>query len=96
MDSYEPKADQTDDCFIYPGELYRLMTPELRRVLIDNTARNMGGVTDNIRLRHAAHCYLADPEYGTLLAEALMVPLDKVKEVSKLGYRERMLATGAK
>jgi catalase len=95
MDFYEPKADQTDDCFKYPGELYRLMTKEQRAILIDNTARNMGGVCDNVRTRHAAHCYLADPEYGTLLAQALKVDLAKVKEVAKLGYAERMKATGA-
>jgi catalase len=94
MDSYEPKADQTDDCFKAPGNLYRLMTPEQRRILIDNTARNMGGVSDNVRLRHAAHCYLADPEYGTLLAAALKIDLEKVKEVAKLDYPERMKATG--
>ena len=96
LDSYEPKADQTDDCFKYPGDLYRLMTAEQRRILVDNTARNMGGVSDNVRLRHSAHCYLADPEYGSLLAEALKVDLAKVKEVAKLGYAERMKATGLK
>ncbi|MDR1872200.1 MAG: catalase [Deltaproteobacteria bacterium] len=96
MDSYEPKSDQTDDCFRCPGDLYRLMSPEQKSVLIDNTARNMTGVSDNVKLRHAAHCYLADPEYGSSLAKALAVNLDQVKEISKLGYAERMKATGLK
>jgi catalase len=94
MDSYEPKSDQTDDCFKYPGDLYRLMTEDKRAILIDNTARNMAGVSDNVRLRHCAHCRLADPEYGARLAEALKLDVAKVDEVAKLGYRERMLATG--
>jgi catalase len=96
MDSYEPKADATDDCFKYPGSLYRLMTKEQRAVLIDNTARNIGSVTENIKLRHAAHCYLADPEYGTLLAKALKLDLKKVKEISALSFDERMKATASK
>jgi catalase len=95
LDSYEPKADATDDCFIYPGSLYRLMTAEQRRILIDNTARNMDGVCQNVKLRHAAHCFLADPEYGTLLAEALKLDPEKVISLSKLSHDERMKATKA-
>jgi catalase len=93
LDSYEPKADQTDDCFKYPGDLYRLMDAGQKAVLIDNTARNMGGVYQNVRERHAAHCYLADPQYGTDLAKALSVDLDKVISLSKLSHDERMKAT---
>lgn len=95
LDSYEPKADQTDDCFKYPGDLYRLMTGPQRDILIGNTARNMGGVCDKVRSRHAAHCYLADPEYGTKLAEALKLDLGKVEELAKLSHAERMKATSA-
>ncbi|MDR1577541.1 MAG: catalase [Deltaproteobacteria bacterium] len=95
MDSYEPKADATDDCFKYPGALYRLMTDSQRRTLIDNTARNIDGVTENVQARHAAHCYLADPEYGTLLAEALKLDLGKVKELAKMTHDERVKATSA-
>jgi catalase len=93
LDSYEPKADQTDDCFKYPGDLYRLMTDEQKTILINNTANNMAGVSDNVRLRHAAHCYLADPKYGTDLAKALKVDEKKVIEISKLPYAERIKAT---
>lgn len=93
MDSYEPKDEQSDDCFHQPGDLYRLMTPEKRDILIDNTARNMQGTTDNIRERHAAHCYLADPEYGTRLAEALNLSIDRVVELSRMTHDERMKAT---
>jgi catalase len=93
LDSYEPKADQTDDCFKYPGDLYRLMDAGQKAVLIDNTARNIGAVSTNVRERHAAHCYLADPQYGTDLAKALSLDLDKVISLSKLSHDGRMKAT---
>ena len=73
MDAWDPADDPTDDTFYQPGDLYRLMGEDQRAALIDNTARNMDGVTENIRLRHAAHCYKADPEYGDRLAAALVV-----------------------
>ncbi|MDR2442323.1 MAG: catalase [Deltaproteobacteria bacterium] len=96
MDSYEPKSDATDDCFIYPGSLYRLMTEPQRAILIDNTARNIGGVTENVQSRHAAHCYKADPEYGTRLAAALKLDLDKVIKLANMTFAERMEATSCK
>ncbi len=93
MESYEPKADTTDDCFYQPGDLYRLMTEEKRAVRIENTARNMQGVTENIKSRHAAHCYLADPEYGERLAKALMIDMGRVKALAAMTHDERMKAT---
>ena len=65
-----------------------------RAALIGNTARNMEGVTENIRLRHAAHCYKADPEYGDRLAEALGVDAARVHELAAMTHEERMAATG--
>jgi catalase len=93
MDSYEPKNDMSDDCFKYPGSLYRLMAEPQKAILIDNTARNMDGVSDNVRLRHAAHCWLADPDYGTRLAAALKVDQVKVVELAKMSHDQRMKAT---
>ncbi|MGD9559915.1 MAG: catalase, partial [Oscillospiraceae bacterium] len=54
MDSYEPKDDETDDCFYQPGDLYRLIPEDEKQVLIENTVRNMTGTTENIQYRHAA------------------------------------------
>ena len=95
MDSYEPKDDATDDCFKYPGALYRLMTDEQRAILIDNTARNMQGVSANVCLRHSAHCYLADAEYGQNLAKALGLDSAKVQELAAMTHDQRMAATKA-
>ncbi|MDR0996211.1 MAG: catalase [Zoogloeaceae bacterium] len=93
MDSYEPKDDPTDDCFYQPGDLWRLLAEDKKQLLIENTARNMAMVGDNVRLRHAAHCYLADPAYGLRLAEALSLNADEVIRLSKMTHDERMAAT---
>ncbi|SBV95781.1 Catalase [uncultured delta proteobacterium] len=95
MDSYEPKDDATDNTFYQPGDLYRLMPEDQKAQLIDNTVRNMTGVTENVRYRHAAHCYLADPDYGTRLAAGLGLTLDKVRELAGMSHAERMRATAA-
>ncbi|MDR2106023.1 MAG: hypothetical protein LBP24_01285 [Coriobacteriales bacterium] len=85
-----------DNPYNQPGDLWRLLTPEKKLVLIDNTARNMSGVTENVKLRHAAHCYLADEDYGTALAEACDLNLAKVKELAALSLPERLAATVTK
>ncbi|MDR2845832.1 MAG: catalase [Candidatus Methanoplasma sp.] len=90
---YDPKDDKTDDCFYQPGDLYRLLTEDKRALLIENTANNISPVTDNIKYRHAAHCYLADKEYGERLSKALELNLDKVIELSRLNHADRMKAT---
>ena len=90
---YNPYEDRTDDCFYQPGDLYRLMTEEKRRLLIENTAADIMPVTDNIKYRHAAHCYLADCEYGTRLAEALSLSVDEVKRLASLSEKERLEQT---
>ena len=92
---FDPKDDPTDNCFYQAGDLYRLMTEDKRAILIDNTARNMNGVTKNIKYRHAAHCLLADKEYGERLASALGLDIEKVSELSQLGHKELNYATRA-
>jgi len=91
IDHHDPYIK--DDCFYQPGDLYRLMTEDKRDLLIKNTSANIAPVTDNIKYRHAAHCYLADEEYGRRIAEALGLKLDKVVELAKMGREERLYAT---
>ena len=83
----------TDDCFYQPGKLYNLMTEDKKKLLIENTARNIMGAMDNVKYRHAAHCYLADMDYGKRLADALKLDLEKVKKLSEMSHDERMKAT---
>ncbi|MEG0545796.1 MAG: catalase [Oscillospiraceae bacterium] len=93
MYHYDPKDDPTDDCFRAGGELYRVMTEDKKKLLIENTARNIAPVTDNIKYRHAVHCYHADEDYGKRITEAMMLDFNKVKELSKLDNNGLINAT---
>lgn len=93
MDNYSPYDDDEDDCFYQAGDLYRLMTEDKRVLLIENTARNIAPVTENIKYRHAAHCYLADKEYGERMTQALNLNLDRVIELSKMNHQDRFKST---
>ncbi|MDR1857375.1 MAG: catalase [Desulfovibrio sp.] len=93
--SHEPKDDPTDDCFYQAGDLFRLMTEDKRQLLIENTVRNISPVTDNVKYRHAAHCYLADKAYGERIAKGLGLDLGKVEKLAGMSHAERMKATCA-
>lgn len=63
--------------FEQPGKLFRLMTPEQRRVLCENTARAMGDAPDYVKMRHIRNCNAADPNYGEGVAKALNIDFQK-------------------
>jgi catalase len=90
---YDPKDDPTDDCFHSGGDLYRIMTEEQKETLIGNTARNIAPCSETIKVRHAVHCYWADPDYGTRMAGALKLDLDTVKELAKGDHKALIAAT---
>ena len=79
----EGAADRFDywetepDYFTQPGNLFRLMSPAQQQVLFENTARNMNGVPDAIKMKHICHCMQADPAYGQGVAKALGIELPK-------------------
>ncbi|MEG1073268.1 MAG: catalase [Oscillospiraceae bacterium] len=93
MYSFDPKDDPTDNCFYQAGDLYRLMSDAQKAVLIDNTARNMNGVTENVKYRHTTHCYLADVNYGTSLAKAMGLDVAHVAKLAKLDHKGLIAAT---
>lgn len=93
MWNYDPKDDPSDDCFRGPGDLWRILAEDKKAVLISNTAANIAPCTENLKYRHAAHCYLADPEYGERFAKAAGLDLNHVIELSKLGNNELIAAT---
>ncbi|MFD2265075.1 catalase [Lacibacterium aquatile] len=68
-DHWDHRVDE--DHFEQPGNLFRLMTPEKKQLLFENTARQLGGVSKEIQDRHIAHCTQADPAYGAGVAAAL-------------------------
>lgn len=90
---YNPYEDRDDNCFYQPGNLYRLMSEEKRYLLLKNTVADIMPVTENVKLRHCAHCYLADTEYGSRLAEMLNLDLEVVKSLAGMSQKERFEAT---
>lgn len=93
IDRYNPYEEKTDDMFYQAGDLYRLIAEDKKALLIENTARNIASVSDNIKYRHATHCYLADKDYGTRLSSALGLDILKVIELAKLNITELRAAT---
>ncbi len=69
-DHYDFRQDD-DQYFFQVKDLFQLMTPEQQQALFDNTARAMGDIPREIKLRHVKHCSLADPAYGRGVARAL-------------------------
>ena len=47
------------------------MGAEEQQSLFDNTARNMGGVSEVIKRKHIEHCTKADPAYGIGVTKAM-------------------------
>lgn len=74
---YDFREDDAD-YYTQPGMLFRAMTKDQQQVLFDNTARNMGDSTLQIKHRHIYNCYQADPEYGKGVAKALQISIDDV------------------
>ena len=72
------------------------MSRDKRTLLIANTVEDMMPVTLNIKYRHAAHCYLADEEYGTLLADAMKLDMSEVKRLAALSEKERLEETASR
>ena len=74
---YDFREDDSD-YYTQPGLLFRAMTKDQKQVLFDNTARNMGDSTLQIKHRHIYHCFKADPEYGDGVANAMNISIDDV------------------
>jgi catalase len=68
-DHWDHRVD--DDHYEQPGNLFRLLTPEKKQLLFENTARQVGGADVEIQKRHIANCTKADPAYGAGVAKAL-------------------------
>ena len=74
---YDFRKDDSD-YFTQPGMLFNRMTDEQKLVLFENTARNMGDSTMQIKHRYIRNCYLADPAYGKGVADALGIDIESV------------------
>ena len=74
---WDYREDDTD-YYSQPRALFRLMTPAQQQVLFENTARAMGNIPEEIKLRHIRNCMQADENYGKGVAQALHIPLDRI------------------
>ena len=54
------------------------MTPAQQQVLFENTARAMGDIPEEIKLRHIRNCMKADENYRKGVAKSLNIPLEKI------------------
>jgi len=66
---YDTRA--VDDHFTQAGNLFRLLTDEGKRNLIENIAGSLSGADAAVQDRQIAHFLKADPAYGQGVAEAV-------------------------
>jgi catalase len=66
---YDTRA--VDDHFTQAGNLFRLLTEEGKRNLIENIAGSLAGADAAVQDRQIAHFLKADPAYGQGVAEAI-------------------------
>lgn len=76
---YDFRVDDAD-YYTQPGKLFRLMNKNQQQILFDNTARNMDGVPEFIKMRHIENCLKADPAYGKGVAKAMGINLEESDE----------------
>ncbi len=72
--------EDNDDYYSQPGDLFRLMSQEQKKVLCENTARAMGDAPKEIKIRHISNCLKADPAYGEGVAAALNISMSEIKK----------------
>ena len=74
---------EDDDYFTQPGLLFRLMSPQQKQALFDNTARAMGDAPREIKIRHIRNCAKADPAYGEGVAKAMGIPTSEAANAAE-------------
>jgi catalase len=72
--------EDNDDYYSQPGDLFRLMSQQQKKVLCENTARAMGDAPKEIKIRHISNCLKADPGYGEGVAAALNISMSEIKK----------------
>ena len=80
--------------FVQAGELFdRVMNESEKANTVSNIARNLGKANENIQYRQTALFYKASENYGSRVAEALNLDIEKVKKLASLTQQERVDAT---
>lgn len=70
--------EDSDDYYTQPGNLFRIMSADQRKVLCENTGRAMGDAPKEVKIRHIANCMKADNEYGEGVAKALGIGTEEL------------------
>jgi catalase len=70
--------EDDDDYYSQPGLLFRVMSSAQQKVLFENTGRAISGAPDQVKARHIAGCFKADPNYGKGIAAALGININDV------------------
>ena len=69
-DRYEQKRGVDDD-YVQPGNLFRLMTPDQQKELMENIAGSLKNAPVEIQKKMLVHFRKADPAYGDGIAREL-------------------------
>ena len=72
--------EDDSDYYTQAGDLFRLMKPDEQQRLFENTARAMGDIPEEIKLRHIGNCMKADENYGKGVAKALGIDPAKISK----------------
>ncbi len=84
----------TDDDFVQAGDLYAKVLSDYDRAnLVKNIAAHLGNAQQRIQLRQAAVFYKANADYGTRVAQAIGLDVEKVKKLAAMTQEERVKAT---
>lgn len=87
------RPDEDAD-YIQAGELFsRVMDESAKMNTISNIAGHLGGAKKRIQYRQTAIFYKANADYGTRLATALKIDVNKVKELAAMKQEDRVKAT---
>jgi catalase len=74
---------EDDDYFTQPRLLFRLMSPQQKQALFDNSARAMGDAPREIKIRHVGNCAKADPAYAEGVAKAMGIAMSEVAKAAE-------------
>ena len=78
------QTSRTQDDYKQPGERYRTFTDRERDDLIANLGEDMRACPEHIALRMIWHFWHCDPDYGTRVAQAAGMDLERAKALPPL------------
>ncbi|MHC5613394.1 MAG: catalase-related domain-containing protein [Nostoc sp.] len=74
VDRYSHREGNDD--YTQAGNLYRLLTPEQQKRLVQNIVGSLSQARQDIQMRQLCHFFRADVSYGLLVAKGLGTSID--------------------